>query len=265
MKPGIYDGIKNADYHADPALGSTSLKTLATRTPAHWKYEQEHPKTSDAFSLGTAAHSLILEGDSSNVVVVDADNWLTKAAKESKTAALAEGKQPLLTKEWNQVQAMRDSVMRHTLARAAFTGHIAEQSYFWDEEGLPLKCRPDALNVGLIVDLKTTVNADPAEFGRTAHNFGYHQSHAHYADGVEALTGERLPFLFVLVEKQPPYLVSVVELDPAAIGLGRRLNTKAKNTYRECAEADTWPGYETAEPIRIPAWAARATEEGLND
>jgi len=165
--PGVYDGISNAAYHADPALGSTSLKTLATKTPAHYMWDKDAPEgTTDAFTLGTAAHSLILEGDSSSIVVVEADNWLTKAAKEAKSAALAEGKQPLLTKEWLQVHSMRDAVMAHPVARDLFTGHQAEQSVFWEEDGLTLKCRPDAWQPGQLVDLKTTVNADPREFGK---------------------------------------------------------------------------------------------------
>jgi hypothetical protein len=263
MKPGIYDGIKNADYHADPALGSTSLKTLATRTPAHWKYEQEHPKTSDAFSLGTAVHSLILEGDSSNIVVVDADNWLTKAAKESKTAALAEGKQPLLTKEWDQVQAMRDSVMEHDVAGPLLTGHRPEQSVFWEEGALNLKCRPDAWQPSVLVDLKTTRSADPNDFDKITAEYGYHQSAAHYIDGVQKATGEELPFRFVLVEKTAPYLVSVVELDIEAISIGRALNERAKRIYRECAETSTWPGYPSSELVSLPMWAIYQAEDLL--
>lgn len=64
-EPGIYEGISSADYHADPALGSTSLKTLATRTPAHWRWESAHPVHKDIYDLGTVTHSLILEGDES--------------------------------------------------------------------------------------------------------------------------------------------------------------------------------------------------------
>ena len=221
-EPGIYDGISNKDYHAHPAIGSTSLKTLATRTPAHYQWDQKHPKHSDAFTIGTAAHSLILEDDTSGIVVVAADNWLTKAAKEEKAEALAAGKQPLLIKEMAQVVGMRDAVMTHPVARELFTGHRAEASVFWDENGLPLKCRPDAWQPSRLVDLKTTINADPREFGKTAYNFGYHQSAAHYIDGVKVATGEDLPFTFVLVEKTAPYLVSVVELDPEAIEIGRR-------------------------------------------
>jgi hypothetical protein len=264
--PGVYEGISNADYHRDPALGSTSLKTLATRTPAHYQHDLTHPKFSDAFTLGTAAHSLILEDDASGIEVVDAENWLTKAAKEAKADALAEGKQPLLSKEWAQVQAMRDAVMAHPAVSASFTGHRAEHSVFWEEDGLMLKCRPDAWHPGLLVDLKTTRSADPNEFGKTAHEFGYHQSAAHYIDGVKAATGEELPFHFVLVEKTAPYLVSVVELDIEAINIGRQLNDRAKRIYRECAEANTWPGYPAAELISLPMWAIYQAEDllGLN-
>jgi hypothetical protein len=265
MKPGIYDGISNAAYHADPALGSTSLKTLATRTPAHYQHDKTHPKFSDAFTLGTAAHSLILEGDSSNIVVVEADNWLTKAAKEEKSAALADGKQPLLDKEWQQVLAMTRSVMLLPEARELFTGHKAEQSVSWDEDGLMFKCRPYAWKPGLLVDLKTTVNADPNEFGKTAYNFGYHQSAAHYIDGVKAATGEELPFKFVLVEKTAPHLVSVVELDPEAIDYGRQLNERAKRIYSECVESGNWPGYPTAAPISLPNYAIYEMDDLLDN
>lgn len=263
MKPGIYDGISNAAYHADPALGSTSLKTLATRTPAHYQHDKKHPKTSDAFTLGTAAHSLILENDWAGIVVVEADSWLTKAAKEAKSAALAEGKQPLLNKEWIQVQDMREAVMRHPVARSLFRGHKAEQSVFWDEGGQTYKCRPDAWKTGVLVDLKTLIDADPNEFGKTAAKFGYHQSAAHYIDGVKAATGEELPFHFVLVEKAAPYLVSVVELDWEAIDIGRGLNERAKRIYRECIESGNWPGYPTTEPVSLPNWAVYQAEDLL--
>ena len=159
--PGVYEGISNKDYHADPALGSTSLKTLALRTPAHWKWESENPVHKDAFDIGTAAHSLILEDDESQLVIVEANDWKTKAAQAEKANARAEGKIALLSKELAQVKAMRDSVMDHPLARNAFTNHRAEESVFWDEAGQMFKCRPDAWKDGLVVDLKTSADADP--------------------------------------------------------------------------------------------------------
>lgn len=262
--PGIYADISNADYHADPALGSTSLKTLATKTPAHYQHDKSHTKTSDAFDLGTAVHSLVLEDDESGVEVLDFAAWTTKAAKEARDEARNAGKIPMLSKDWQQVVAMRDSVMAHPVASKLFTGHRAEASVFWEEDGLMLKCRPDAWHRDLLVDLKTTRDADPNEFGSTAANLGYHQSVAHYIGGVKAATGEELPFRFVLVEKTAPYLVSVVDLDNEAIEIGRALNDRAKRIYRECLEANTWPGYPTIDPVSLPMWAIYKSEDLLD-
>lgn len=266
FEPGIYSGITNADYHRDEALGSTSLKTLATRTPAHYQHDKAHPKTSDAFDFGTAVHSLILEGDESGVGVWNFPAWTTKAAKEAREESRASGKIPMLEKDWQQVEAIRDAVMAHPFARGLFTGHKAEQSVFWEEDGQMLKCRPDAWQPGALIDLKTARDANPNEFGKTAHEYGYHQSAAHYIDGVKAATGEELPFHFVLVEKTAPYLVSVVELDVEAINIGRQLNDRAKRIYRECVESNTWPGYPNADLISLPMWAIYQAEEllGLN-
>ena len=262
-KPGIYDGVSNADYHRDEALGSTSLKTLATKTPAHYQHDKAKPKTSDAFDLGTVVHSIILEGDATGVEICPFSAWTTKAAKDARDEARAAGKIPLLTKDWLQVLNMRDAVMGHKLARKLLTGHKAEQSVFWDEGGQTYKCRPDAQQPGVLVDLKTALSADPNEFGKVAHNFGYHQSAAHYIDGWKAATGEDLPFRFVLVEKTAPYLVSVVELDWEAIDIGRGLNDRAKRIYAECVASNTWPGYPATEPVSLPNYAIYQAEDLL--
>ena len=270
LKPGIHSGVSNAAYHADPALGSTSLKTLATKTPAHYQWDKAHPKFSDAFTLGTAAHSLILEDDTDGIRVVQADNWLTKAAKEAKAEALADGKQPLLTKEMTQVFMMRDAVMAHPLARAAFTGHAAEESVFWQHESsIALKCRPDALHQGgklgnLIVDLKTVQSAAPDEFAKSAANFGYHIQQAHYQAGLKSVTGEDYSFAFVLVEKQAPYFVSVVELHADDVARGADMAERSIRIYNECQASSKWPAYESSSPIELPRWA-RYKEEDLLD
>lgn len=261
--PGIYDGIKNADYHKDAAIGSTSLKTLATRTPAHWKWERDNPVHKDEYDIGTLAHSLILESDATLHEVIDVPDKLGNKWKLPANEAKAKGLIPVTPKEWAGIEAMRDSVMNHKVAGPLFTGHLSEQSVFWEEDGLVLKCRPDAWHPGLLVDLKTGRDASPDAFGKTAHEYGYHQSAAHYIDGVKAATGEELPFHFVLVEKTAPFLVSVVELDWEALDLGRALNDRAKRIYRECVESNTWPGYPSAEPISLPTYAVYQTEDLL--
>lgn len=267
---GIYADISNSDYHKDPALGSTSLKTLATRTPAHYQYDLERPKHSAAFDLGTAAHSLILEQDESGVVVIDVEAKRGKVWTEPADAATAAGKIALTSKEWAQVTAMRDAVMAHPLARAALEGGTPEQSVFWDHEsGTALKCRPDMLHRGgklgnLIVDLKTVQSADPREFARSAATFGYHIQQAHYQAGLNAATGEDFDFIFVLIEKSQPYFPAVVQLDAEDVARGAEMAERSIRIFNECSKSGRWPGYESSTPIELPRWA-RYQEEDLLD
>ena len=263
MTAKIIDGLSNAAYHAHPALGSTSLKTLATKTPAHYRFQADHPVHKDVFDLGTAIHSIVLEQDESNILEVDADSWRTKAAQVAKQEARAEGKVPLLAKDLELARAIGKSVMAHPLAKNMLTGHIAERSVFWEEDGLELKCRPDALNHGIIADLKSIITADPNTFGKTAADLGYFMSAAHYQDGMEAATGERMPFLFILAEKSEPYPPAVVELDEEALEYGRRMNARAKRIYRRCLERDEWPGYPETGRISLPNWAINRLDDLL--
>jgi hypothetical protein len=259
--PGIYAGVSNADYHADPALGSTSLKTLALRTPAHWKWESEHPVHKDVYDLGTVAHSLILEDDVSGVEVIDVPDKRGAKWTGPADAAINAGKIPLKRSDWETVVAMRDSVMAHPLARKAFTDHRAEESVFVEQDGQMLKARPDAWKPGLVADLKTTADADPNEFGKTAFNFGYFMSAPHYIDLIKAATGEDVKFVFVNVEKSPPYLVSVTELTDADMDRGRFQLDRAKRIYRECLAAGNWPGYPPFTTASLPRWAQYDLDE----
>lgn len=267
---GLVDGLPNREYHSHDSLSASGLKILATQTPAHYRHRMDNPQHKGIFDVGTATHSLVLEDDHSLIASLEFDDWRTKAAREARDAAYADGLIPLLEKDYLVVKAMRDSVAAHPVARLALTGGKAEQSLFWEHDtGTALRCRPDKLDLDspigpLVCDLKTTANADPRKFGKTAFDFGYHQQDPHYRDGVQKVTGQRPSFLFILVEKQSPFLVSVVELDEEAISLGRRMNSRAIGTYNRCRESGEWPGYEPSDPIRLPLWAVKMTEESLD-
>lgn len=247
-----------AEYHAHVGLNASTLKAVARHPLAKVRYDLDHRVYKPTFDFGTAAHSVILERDTSSIVVVDADSWRTKAAQAQRDMAHAAGKTPMLDHEFAVVEHMCDAVMEHDVAREMLTGHTPEVSVFADVYGQPCKARLDAWHPDrdLIVDLKTTQDADPATFDRTAINFGYHLQMAHYQDVMEAETGTRPRFLFVLVEKAPPYLVSVVELAPDFADLGREMNHEAADTWARAVKDNHWPGYEGVSTVLMPTWAA---------
>src|SRR3972149_6692059 len=91
---------------APPAqsLSASVAPLLLTRSARHaWL---AHPRLNPAWApeateqtdLGTLAHALLLEQDDSRLVVVEADDWRTKAARLARVQALAAGKPPLLAR-----------------------------------------------------------------------------------------------------------------------------------------------------------------------
>ena len=113
------------------------------------------------------------------------------------------------------------------------------------------------------MDLKTTADANPEEFARTALKYGYDQQMAHYRDIMEAETGTLPRFLFVLVEKTAPYLVSVVELDDLFHDLGKQKNEQAAAKWLHAKETGQWPGYEGISRVLAPVWALDEMEEEI--
>lgn len=269
--PGIYDLPEDA-YHSDPVPGGSlsstgARKLLPPSCPARFRYDADNsPASKPQFDFGSAAHKLVL-GAGPEIVVIDADSWRTKAAKEERDGAYAGGAIPLLAHEWDTVARMSKAIRSHPIASALFDPDAGkpEQSLFWthDPTGVWRRARldwlPDPTSDGQLVigDYKTTTAADPDSIAKTVARFGYHQQAAWYLDAVDALLDDPAVFVLVFQEKEPPYLVTVVELDVEAIKLGRRLNNRALNIYAECVALDTWPGYADrhVEAVSLPAWA----------
>ena len=120
--------------------------------------------------------------------------------------------------------------------------------------GLQVKGKLDYLDGDRIVDLKTVGvgGASPAAFTKQIANFRYHLQAAHYLDLAQAKT-----FIFLVVEREPPYQIGIYELDDDALAEGRWLRKKALDTVAFCRAANSWPGYTPNKPqtLSLPAWA----------
>ncbi|WP_035696901.1 PD-(D/E)XK nuclease-like domain-containing protein [Glycomyces tenuis] len=274
--PGVYD-IPEDVYHADPvpdgSLSSTGARAiLPPGTPAKFHWEQAHRTHKTVWDIGTAAHALVL-GTGPEIVIIDADSYRTKDAKEKRDSAYGDGKVPLLIDEYEDVLSMVQTINRHPVAGpllAAGTG-LPEQSLFWVDETTSVWCRarldwikpaPDGGRL-IVADVKTTTAADIASIEKAIANFGYHQQLAFYLDGVRALGLHPDPAaVLVFVEKASPHLVHVVQLDGYTLRLGELKNRRALETFAACAESGTWPGYPTdITTVSLPAWAERTESE----
>ena len=117
----------------------------------------------------------------------------------------------------------------------------------------------------IVVDLKTTTDARPGAFSQSVARLGYHVQAAHYLDGVNAVRGDGAAeqFVFLAVEKDPPYGVLVGALDAEDIERGRDACRRGINRVAWCLENDKWPGYSSrVHRLSLPRWARRSMDEG---
>lgn len=276
-EPSVIADMPDDVYHSDPVPeGSLShsgaKKLLPPSSPALFKWERDNPPAPKRqFDFGHAAHKLAL-GAGLDVDVVQAKDWRTNAAKDQAKAARLRGAVPLLTHEWAQVEAMATALREHPIASVLLQPDSGrpEVSLFWRDAdtGVMRRGRIDWLRDRahgrlFIVDYKSTVCAEPQAFAASAARYGYHSQAPWYVDGATALgLAEDPAFLFIAQEKEPPYLVSVVELDRDAMRIGRERNRRAIDTYIECMTADHWPAYsDEIVQISLPRWAEYAHEQ----
>lgn len=264
--PVILDGVPEADYHADRVLGAEYGRTLSAsgmkvllRSPARFAWERENGQPSKtAFDFGHAAHKYAL-GVGEKVRRIYADDWRTAAARQARDEAYAAGHIPMLAADADRALAVAEAIHDHPAASRILAAGKAEQSIYWTDEqaGVTCRARLDWLRPELIADVKTCRDAGEWAFGKAAHDFGYHISAAQYVAGVEAVTGERLPFLLIAAEKEPPHRVAVYQLDGYALDLGEQRRREALDTYAEGESSGVWPSGlpDDVTLLPLPAYA----------
>jgi exodeoxyribonuclease VIII len=254
------------EYRAITACNWSSLKHMS-KSPAHYQEALQNPPTqSPALLLGSALHTLALEPNffpERYAVVPPGIDRRTKAGREAfaEFEASAAGKAILTPDQDNTVRQMAAAVLRHpTASRLLSMCGQRELSVGWTDEetGTPCKCRIDAYSKGngLVVDLKSSDDGSPAAFARTCAKYGYHGQSSFYLDGLQAAGAYATQFLFVVVEKNPPYAVAVYLCDEPMIDAGRLKYQECLRLHAECSAADNWPGYpEEVQPLSLPSWA----------
>jgi hypothetical protein len=283
-RDGIYSHIDEEVYHADvDSLSSSGAQKLASTTPAEFHYSLLHPPASKkAYDFGHLCHKMAL-GCGGDFAVLDPlihgrktdgsraeQPKSTKAWKDAEAHAKSRGKTPVTAEQMDAAQRMAGKIFEHPLAGKLLQSGAAELSGWWHDEqtGVRLRFRPDFLpDTGgrpIIVDVKTSQTANPRRFARSCFDFGYYQQGAFYIDGLAATTGATdAAFVFVVVQKDEPWLVSVCQLEPEDIAYGRAQNRAAIDLYAKCRESGVWPGYDGLATVALPGWARRQIQEDL--
>jgi len=289
---GIYVGLIDGIYRRAPGASVSSLKYLDP--PARFPNRKHEPPTA-AMRMGTLVHSLILEPDKPLPRIVlkpteypadhpqvlsgkvkagtelkwSASHWCKAWAKAQEDA----GNDVMTEKEWETLNACVEAVANDEMAAAILSEGFGEVSWFSTLE-LPSsrrtvrrKGRIDWASPGrrFLADVKkVSEDGGRREFWEAnAWDRRYYVQAAYYLDGWnEQADAENQveKFIFIVVESEPPYLVSKFEIrvGDELYEAGRSQYLQDLETLMECKATGVWPGYlPGVQPMGMPGFARR--------
>jgi len=260
----VYRGLKHMNQSV-LKNGLRSMQHLRAGVNGELPY-----KETPALAFGTLVHTVVLEPDLANeqYAIAPQVDRRTKGGRQEweDFVQVNEGKTPVTVDDWNKAWAMREQVMAHPSAAHILKRKNAkvEHAAIWadQETGISCKAKIDffAPGVGkqkpIIADLKTTMDAGPRSFAKSIASFNYHMQQAFYTDGVAQCENRHCRFVFIAVEKEPPYAVGVYELDEQAVEVGRKTYRNLLSQWKSCLESGTFTGYgDGVETLDLPEWA----------
>ncbi len=266
----VISGLSNREYHSSPYSISKSGLDLIDKDPfLYWDgyLNPDHTpeRRREAFIIGEAVHTLVLEPDKEKELL-GVYPFGIRGEKKKIFKKENEGKLLITSSVYSKAKGMRDAVFAHPLAKIYMSQPaIAEQSIFWTwSEDIPMRCRirPDWIRSdGVLVDLKTTKSVRAASFLKSIELFRYHVQAGFYSEGYKQAYGEYpREFVFVAVEKIPPYHVGIFKLDPESVRLGwAQAQLDLKKAMR-LYETGQW-GSDTPTEIKVSSWQYRMYDQ----
>ena len=263
---------KDYEYHGKKALSNSSMGQLL-KCPALFKQAiedmdgEEHKRT-PSLLFGQVFHAMVLEPKKVlSDFAMKQFNGTTKAGKEETAKAKEKGITLVPQDTWNAAKDMADVVNNHPLIKAAKKADDfkAETSVYWEHKtdtvNIPCKARIDGMatikGLGLVLlDLKTTISAAPDDISRHIIEYGYHRQAAWYKHAVSIHGIIPESFVFLFVEKTPPYLCTAVTIAESAMELAYKDIQTALALYEECELSGNWRGYtdEIVTEVDLPEW-----------
>ncbi len=283
----------NKDYYVNPRLSQSKLKDLKQSPKHFWDKHidpsREPQKDTEAMAFGRAVHMYVFEDKKFLETYIVAPKF-DKRTKEGKAQHIEfiennQDKELISIEEWKDAENIRCSIYRKNIGKILLTTPaLIEHELYWNdiicildeneniiEFNIDCKAKLDyfvepceKFPNGLIVDLKTTINATSEEFGKSIYKFGYHNQVAFYCKAVKQIyKTENYPtFIFIAAEKNSPYECAFYSANEDVMIAGLKDNARLMGLYAECMQKGEWHGYEDQiVPIGMPAWAMREFQD----
>ena len=261
------------EYREYPAISRSELFKIS-ESPEKFKYYKDNTEEpTPSLIFGQLLHAMALQPEtvSEQFAVAPNVDRRTKAGKEafSQFESESANKTVVTADMYQQAKEMCEALSRNEFVQKLLKGE-KEKVFFWEDDltGEVCKCRTDVLTeLGdnlIVVDLKSTENAETEAFMRSAIKYGYDFQSAMYSKGVEVNTGKKPLFVFIAIEKKPPYAINILQADELLIRRGYDFFREYIGIYHECKQTDNWWGYlgryNQINNLALPAYLAKEVE-----
>ena len=141
-----------------------------------------------------------------------------------------------------------------------------ERSLFADDPlfGILLKARFDILprTGNCIPDLKTCEDASIEAAEKAIGSYGYFRQAAFYLRVARLLGIQKEAFVYIFVEKSPPYAVACYQLADEVLLAGDKLIERDLQLLQNCMSEGKWPGYgDGVRGVGVPGWMMKQLEQ----
>ena len=275
---GLFN-IPDTIYHNHklaPAISRGMVVEMITKTPAHVKVLADgtnKKEPSPAMIMGTLMDKALLEPDRFKEGL---SHWVKPEGIKLSTKDGIKWKEdhaglPFISTEENtDIKCMIESIMRHSVGRQLVERSVKQESSFCIDPDTCVmrKCRPDVRmedNDGrlMLADLKTTFvgGTNAGVWSSHCAKMGYHYQDAYYSDIYRDLVGEAPYFIFMPVERKPPYSTRIFQVHHEGIQFARERYKHALESFAKCKASGEWPAYpEVIETVRLPSWEMRVQD-----
>lgn len=257
LNPGLYLGLPEDDYHSDPAISYSNMKSLLVSPGEYWASSVHNPnraekQETDPMAIGKKYHCLLLEPDEfyKRYRVTPGDEW--KAGDTRQICARSEYQQMLAARE--AVRALPEGDQLLNLKYG-----YPEVTVVWDdvETGVRCRSRQDFFCWEWSVDYKTIESIEEGKIKYSFNRYRYDIQHAHYHEGrkqvremlkagtahyygdfsdefIDKFEGQSEDFfIFLFQKKKEPYTAVPLHLCDDSIRIGGEARSKALKIYCE--------------------------------
>ena len=283
LPEGFHENVAAADYHADcapePSLSSSIAKILVSETPM--KAWLAHPRLNPdfkvedngKFDLGSSVHDMLASGGKRVRVVPGFADWKKAAAQEQRAELKAQGFTPLLEHQAADVDKINTRTLTTLHERGIRLGD-QEAVFVAQDRGVWLRAMMDSFAPPNIFDFKlTSINlANDHVVGRHMAEMQYDLRAYFYLRVAELVFPKfagRLKYSWVMIEKDEPFGLRIVECDGTFKEMGRRKFEHAIGVWQRCMATGRWPHLEgLPATVEYPGfaetqWLARETKDGF--